>query len=104
MSLLRDIHFSVRQPQAQHVREPERAFSLPCDCDDGISECYCLSMPERLFDPAPARCTYCSALVPEDTENLQAHHNTYERVGRELETDLVPLCLTCHQRHHGKRP
>jgi hypothetical protein len=32
-----------------------------------------------------------------------AHHRTYERRGRELATDLIPLCADCHAKHHGRR-
>jgi hypothetical protein len=34
------------------------------------------------------------------TEALEVHHNTYERLGAELASDLVVLCRTCHRRHH----
>lgn len=32
--------------------------------------------------------------------NLQVHHLTYERLGAELEDDLVCLCADCHSRIH----
>lgn len=35
-----------------------------------------------------------------ETENLQLHHMTYERVGRERLEDLTPLCPTCHNMIH----
>jgi 5-methylcytosine-specific restriction endonuclease McrA len=31
-----------------------------------------------------------------------AHHRTYERRGRELPTDVVPLCAACHAKFHNK--
>ena len=31
---------------------------------------------------------------------LEVHHNTYERLGQELPTDLVVLCRNCHQLYH----
>ncbi|HEX5370050.1 MAG TPA: hypothetical protein VFY10_11600 [Dehalococcoidia bacterium] len=31
-----------------------------------------------------------------------AHHRTYVRRGRERDTDLIPLCASCHEKHHGK--
>lgn len=34
-----------------------------------------------------------------DTQ-IQLHHTTYERVGRELLTDLTPLCARCHALVH----
>lgn len=33
---------------------------------------------------------------------LQVHHRTYERLGCELITDLIPLCEDCHTAFHGK--
>lgn len=34
---------------------------------------------------------------------LQVHHRTYERLGREKITDLLPLCENCHQYFHAGR-
>lgn len=34
------------------------------------------------------------------TEDIRLHHKTYDRMGRELNTDLVALCTTCHQAVH----
>lgn len=33
-------------------------------------------------------------------ENIHLHHKTYERMGSELDEDLVPLCQTCHTKVH----
>jgi 5-methylcytosine-specific restriction endonuclease McrA len=35
---------------------------------------------------------------------LDVHHRTYERLGRELPEDLIPLCRRCHDRHHEEFP
>ena len=32
-------------------------------------------------------------------KDVQVHHRTYERLGHELLTDLLPLCDPCHERH-----
>lgn len=32
--------------------------------------------------------------------DVQLHHTTYERVGRELLEDLIPLCQPCHTQAH----
>lgn len=34
------------------------------------------------------------------TTGLQVHHNTYERLGCEANTDLVVLCAGCHGLFH----
>jgi len=44
------------------------------------------------------RCALCSA----GTE-LDVHHSTYIRLGREFYSDLLPLCRECHELHHEKR-
>lgn len=43
------------------------------------------------------RCEKCNS-----TQQLQVHHKTYVRLGRERMSDLQVLCDTCHARHHGK--
>lgn len=45
------------------------------------------------------RCQICG-----ETDGLEVHHNTYERRGEELPTDLFVLCAACHQlfHEHGK--
>lgn len=35
------------------------------------------------------------------TDSLQLHHIDYERLGKELATDLVTVCDSCHQAIHG---
>src|SRR4051812_24840716 len=34
------------------------------------------------------------------TNSLQLHHKTYERLGRELDADLELLCKRCHHKLH----
>lgn len=36
----------------------------------------------------------------ESTDDVQLHHGTYERMGRELDSDLFPVCQTCHTLIH----
>ena len=31
---------------------------------------------------------------------LNVHHNTYDRLGAELDSDVIVLCQRCHERHH----
>lgn len=35
------------------------------------------------------------------TLNMQVHHLTYERLGKETFSDLVVICDECHERLHG---
>lgn len=42
------------------------------------------------------RCQVCNS-----DENLNAHHRTYERLGNELQIDLICLCRKCHDLFHN---
>ena len=44
------------------------------------------------------RCRLCNS-----PDCLQVHHRTYERVGKEEDTDLVTLCDECHELFHKHR-
>lgn len=43
-------------------------------------------------------CECCGA-----KRNLQVHHLTYERLGREWDQDLEVLCRDCHEREHVRQ-
>jgi 5-methylcytosine-specific restriction endonuclease McrA len=47
------------------------------------------------------RCQLCNR-----KGELHVHHRTYERLGREMDEDLIVLCATCHKHFHslGRRP
>lgn len=47
----------------------------------------------RAYDKKCAQC--------ESKKEIQVHHLTYERLGDEKFTDLLPLCRVCHLRHHN---
>jgi len=42
------------------------------------------------------RCQVCNS-----DEDLHAHHRTYERLGDELQSDLICLCAECHSLFHN---
>ena len=44
-------------------------------------------------------CSMCSS-----TDNLHAHHLTYDRLGAELQSDLQCLCVDCHEKVHDMTP
>lgn len=56
-------------------------------------------MRERILERDNRQCVECT-----ETENLHVHHLTYERVGCELDTDLITLCELCHAIEHQLRP
>lgn len=47
------------------------------------------------LEAAGHRCRLCNASAT-DGAALQVHHRTYERLGRELPSDLTALCRECH--------
>lgn len=47
------------------------------------------------FDQVGRRCERCGS-----TDRIQVHHQTYERLGHELLSDLEVLCGDCHKAHH----
>jgi len=49
---------------------------------------------EYRCSPNPQEC------ICGETESLQLHHTTYERIGNEALTDLTPLCGSCHNMIH----
>lgn len=53
---------------------------------------------DRILDMWGGKCCLCSNRASD------VHHNSYDRVGCETITDLVPLCRRCHKRFHGAMP
>lgn len=46
-----------------------------------------------------ARCRWCQNQYGDDAP-IHIHHLTYEHLGYEDITDLIPLCANCHARWH----
>jgi hypothetical protein len=51
----------------------------------------------RAIENSQGKCERCGAIQID----LQVHHKNYERVGQELQTDLMVLCKECHEKVHG---
>lgn len=47
------------------------------------------------------RCQLCNKPGGPGGKGLEVHHRTYERVGQEIDADVIVLCGDCHGRHHG---
>lgn len=53
------------------------------------------TLKEQILERDGHRCVQCL-----NKENLQVHHLTYKRVGKEVLKDLVTLCKRCHDEVH----
>lgn len=51
---------------------------------------------KKKSDAAKERAKYRCQVCNTKDEILDTHHRTYERLGRELESDLIVLCRSCH--------
>ncbi len=49
-------------------------------------------LSKRMKERAGHKCAKCG----QTSATLEVHHLTYERLGRESETDLIVLCKVCH--------
>lgn len=52
----------------------------------------------KMREKAGFKCQLCGA----NDKPLNVHHNSYERLGRERDDDLVVLCEPCHHRFHNQ--
>jgi len=50
------------------------------------------------------RARYACQLCKHINTTLDVHHNTYDRRGHELASDLLVVCRGCHEKHHDKLP
>jgi len=53
----------------------------------------------KALDRAGHKCQVCSRRM-----GLDVHHNSYERLGHEVDTDLTVLCRRCHDLYHNCLP
>lgn len=51
----------------------------------------------RALAMAENRCSICG-----NPGNLCVHHNNYERLGKERDSDIIVLCMGCHKIFHNK--
>jgi len=51
-----------------------------------------------ILDKRGAKCEHCGSAA-----KIQLHHLTYERLGKELPTDVIILCKDCHGKAHNRR-
>lgn len=49
-------------------------------------------------------CRGCHCFVLFSSGDVHVHHLTYDRIGREIDSDLAVLCSGCHAFVHGHEP
>lgn len=77
-------------------RDPEQV-----KYDEYLKTSAWLARRKQSLQAAGWKCQVCGTA----DRPLEVHHNSYDRLGHENETDLVVLCGDCHSRHHGtERP
>ncbi len=52
----------------------------------------------QIFERDSYRCKKCG-----EAPAAQVHHETYARVGNELDEDLISVCIPCHRKLHPNR-
>jgi len=55
------------------------------------------NLRRKVFERCHGTCELC-----ESTSAEQAHHLTYERIGQEKLSDLIGVCIPCHNLIHGR--
>jgi 5-methylcytosine-specific restriction endonuclease McrA len=73
---------------------PHRLAALPYE--QYLRSRHWRSLRARVLLRWNGRCENCGA-----ARATEVHHRTYERLGRELLSDLRPLCSDCHELEHG---
>jgi 5-methylcytosine-specific restriction endonuclease McrA len=77
--------------QRRHKRGPWWDwYNLYLQCDEWQA------LRERVFERDGGICRHTGCGRPAE----QVHHLTYDRVGYELLSDLVSVCIPCHERTH----
>jgi hypothetical protein len=63
---------------------------------------YLKSKHWRLFKKSFRNSKYCKSkcFICSKEKGIQLHHLTYERIGKEVFTDVIELCKSCHRNVH----
>lgn len=95
-------------PPSKKTQKPDRHPKLPPGNDVRIDrETYRRYMASeawrirrrRYFDKRKARCRACGKFGMPGVR-IELHHLSYEHLGKEPNTDLAPLCVSCHTDVH----
>ena len=85
----------------RHIQQT--SFTRPSDYYEYIKSQEWIMKANNLKIERGFRCQMCN--ISGYVMNLNVHHNTYERLGREKDSDLIVLCANCHEIfHEHKKP
>lgn len=86
-----------------------RKLKHPVDCDDTneivttyddyLATVHWRTKRIKIAEQNLFTCQICGKHIP---NCFEIHHKTYERLGRELDSDLMCLCDECHKAEHKK--
>jgi len=82
--------------QARLASGTLRGSLLPNQYRDYIASPAWKARADHARQRAGQRCQLCNK-----KGQLHVHHRTYERLGRELDGDLIVLCASCHKHFHS---
>ena len=88
-------------PEDQRVIEILRNTALGCKkviYQKYLSTFYWDEVRRKMLCLSGCRCERCGA----NNEVLSVHHRTYDRIGKEEESDLIVLCWPCHKEFHDE--
>lgn len=88
-----------------HLHEILRIVYQRMRYEDYLETIHWQARREQALQDAGYRCALCGSKPDPERRmhvRLEVHHNTYERLGRELAIDLTVLCRNCHALHHGR--
>ena len=78
---------------AQRIEKPENKFKYAgyASYNEYLRSNHWKETRKRALERAGNQCSICRS-----TKRLNVHHNNYDRLGKELDTDLTVLCEKCH--------
>lgn len=104
-----------KQPKARirnDVKQPKKPQNKPSDPVYSVYQKYIKSkefkeLREKMLERDGHRCKFCGRTIEEIADkkiSLQAHHSTYENLGKcneEELNDLITCCSVCHKAMHS---
>lgn len=99
-SAFKKLKFKSKKRQKRHVRQQGKSHPPKnIKYRDYIKSHWWKAKRNHILKKRGRKCEKCRS-----TKRIQVHHLTYERLGRELDSDLQVLCRSCHMLEHNLDP